>query len=324
MLSEALLALRPTNVMHQLDADSRVPLFSGRMLLGGLAGRPTVLWMPCLPHPSAALGVLRAAVHLRSVTGFCLGADGVEPLQFRHQALPGGLFNAAARAADQFEQAPPFVLHVQAPPVREVDSPEGAAVRDLLVDCLQAGFTSFGVDLTACEDGRHAELAAMLLQPVLDLELLVAVRLPVEVGQPDEPGEQDTSSRAATVAGFVDALKGTGISPDLVILPGPEQLGDEAWRLAVETAKSIAPIDPAWPDPGAGLGAWPDDPAAAPVRAVVGEHLLRGRSAPGADPGADPERTEALAYSEAFARIDKLGGRGSVDPVLRYMVAQCE
>ena len=54
------------------------------------------------------------------------------------------------------------------------------------------------------------------------------------------------------------------------------------------------------------------------------EPFLQRLRADGPPLTSDPERTEALAYMEASERLEGLGSRGAVDPVLQHMVSLCE
>jgi hypothetical protein len=222
MIDDLLLALRPTNAMHQLGVESRVPLFNARVLADGLAGSAATLWMPRLAHPAAAAGVLRAAAHQHAVVGFCLGDGSQEPIDFRHSARPGVLFSAVAQACDDVDQAPPFCLHLQTPPVDESEGAASDAVRDLIADCVQVGFTSFGVDLSANPPDDWARLAESWLEPVLLLELAVSVRLPTD--------------QAEQVA--MEALLRVGIEPEWVLRAGRD-LGLQAFRPDGETCAAL-------------------------------------------------------------------------------------
>ena len=218
MIDDLLLALRPTNAMHQLGVESRVPLFNARVLADGLAGSAATLWVPRLTHPAAAPGVLRAAAHQHAVVGFCLGDGTQEPIDFRHSARPGVLFSALAQACEDVDQVPPFCLHLQTPPVDEAEGAASDAVRDLIADCVQVGFTSFGIDLSASAPDDLARLAESWLEPALLLELAVSVRLP------SDPAEQ--------VA--IEALHRAGIEPEWVLRAGHD-LALQAFRPAGET-----------------------------------------------------------------------------------------
>jgi hypothetical protein len=235
--------------------------------------------------------LLRAAVHRKAVIGFCLAAESTDPVALKRSHSPGGFFRAVVDAAAQVERVPPFLLHVEAP---RVDRPEGSdyeAACNYLARCLEAGFTSFGIDLTGCEPQDCPSVAVGLLAGALDLELCVTVRLGAE--------------RAADLAAGVEALKREGIHPDLVILPGPDELGDEAWRLAVEVAPLIAPTSLGWRDPGK------DEPlVAAKLRAAFIRCLVGGTRLYESQEG-DAEKAEALAYMEAIELLTKLGGQDS-------------
>ncbi len=299
---DPLLSLRPTNAMHVLGADSAAPLFNGRHLLDALGDGLVSLWLPRAEAPGVAAGLLRAAAHARAAVGLCLGADDPDPAAWRHQSRPGALVQAVLAALAELDEPPPFCLHAEAPPVAAPEGAEAASVQAHLAACVGAGFTSVGLDLTACpEDGRPA-LAGMLLEPALDLELGWSARLAAE--------GDSREARVEHVARQHAALRAAGLSPDLVVLPGPEEIGDEAWYLAAGAAERLAPCGVAWRSVGRRLQA---PPAQAGVRALVGDRRL-------ARPGlVDPEKNEALAYLDALEHLEALGARGSLARVAEFL-----
>jgi hypothetical protein len=160
---------------------------------------------------------------------------------------------------------------------------------------VDAGFSSFGVNLTRCDPALGPEIASCLLEPVFALELGVVVELP-------------RGGAEVSIAG----LKKNGVDPDLVVLPGPAELGEEAWKLAGDVAPLIAPGGIGWVDDKETLAALPGtgETTAMFVRALVGgQRLDPHASAPGADP--DQGRVEALAYLEASKVLKQLGGQGT-------------
>ena len=120
------------------------------------------------------------------------------------------------------------------------------------------------------------------------------------------------------------ALQHFGLEPDLVCIPGPDKLGEEAWGLARAVAQDIAPARLAWSDCRPEPGMRPDQPADAALAALLGEPFLQRLRTDGPPLSSDPERTEALAYMEASERLEGLGVRGAVDPVFEHMVSLCE
>lgn len=296
MAYESLLSLRPTNVMHQLGAAAAAIPLNGRLVLGAMAKTGAVLWMPAVADPGAVPAVMRAAAHLRAVVGFTLAPDSIDDLHRRSHA-PGPLFHAAARAADDVSGSSPYVLHVEEPPVANPRGQEFEAVRRHLLTCLESGFTSFGVDLTECEADACAPVAAALLQPVQEMELGIAVRLP-------HPGSESA----------LLTLKKAGIDVDLVLLPGPTAGGASAWKLARDTAPLVAPGVVGWPDdwdagnraPGA------DELTGAYVRALTGGGRLARLSS-------SPDHLEALAYVEAGDILDRLGAKNTAPQVARSL-----
>jgi hypothetical protein len=297
VLSESLLALRPTNTMHQLGAGSAVPLFNARLLLDALGGRP--LWMPQLFNPAAAVGVLRAAAHRRAVVGLCVGgADG--PSALRRELRPGGWMQAAAAAVTEVAEVPPFAIHLQLPPFAAATGAEAEAAAELVTSCVQGGFTSFGLDLAACPAEAAPALAAEVLAAALDFELTICVAL--------ADAAPDPASRQ------LEALRAAGVAPDLVRLPAAAG-GEKALADALGAARL------AWSDARPGETGRTALPAA--VAAVVGEPFC-ARTSPVDDAGAaDPDRIEAMSYFAAHTRLGQQRLSGSLEPVLAHLVDRC-
>ncbi|HOX46287.1 MAG TPA: hypothetical protein PK668_21970 [Myxococcota bacterium] len=302
---EQLLSLRPTNAMHPLGAGSRVPLFNGRHLLDALADGLTSLWLPRVEAPAAVAGLLRAAAHARAALGLCLGSDAQAATDWRHQARPGALLQAVLDGLADLDDPPPLCLHVEAPPVEGAGSPQADSVQAHLAACLGAGFTSFGVDLGACPEPERPALAARLLEPALDLELGWSARLPAEGGTRE--------ARVEHVVRQHQALRAAGLSPDLVLLPGPDELGDEAWYLAAGVTERLAPCGVAWRSAGRKLKA---PPAQVGVRALLGDVRLARTGL------ADPDKLEALAYLDGLEYLEALGARGSSQRVADFLGRQ--
>lgn len=289
---EVFLPLRPTNAMHQLGAASALPLCNGRLMLDCLLGVPGVLWMPRVPHLAALPALFRAAAQQNVPLGVSLVAESTDSIELRRVHSPGSFFRAVVDAAEEVNRVPPFVVHVEVP---RVDRPEGAeyeAAGDYVNRCLEAGFTSFGVDLTGCGPGDGAAVAAGVLAPVLDLELCVTVRL--------------KAGKAAEVAAAVQGLRQAGVQPDLVVLPGPGDLGEAAWRLAVQVAPLVAPTGLGWRDPGRGV-----DLDSEKLRSFFIRCLSGGSRLPTPAAEADAGKIEALAYMEAREVFQTLCPRDS-------------
>ncbi len=300
MLSESLLALRPTNTMHQLGADSAVPLFNARLLLDALDGPP--LWMPRLLHPAAAAGVLRAAAHRRAVVGLCAGGADT-PSALRRQLRPGAWMQAAAAAVAEVAEVaevPPFAIHLQLPPFAEATGAEADAATELVTGCVQGGFTSFGLDLTVCPAAAAPALAAEVLAAALDFELTICVAL--ADAAPESTGRQ------------LEALRAAGVVPDLVCLPPPA--GGDATLAEVLGSARLAWFD-ARPEK-IGRASLP-----AELAAVVGEPFSGHTAAAGGAGAADPDRVEAMSYIAAHSRLGQLRLTGSLEPVLARLVDRC-
>jgi hypothetical protein len=291
MSYEVFLPLRPTNVMHQLGTTSILPLSNGRQLLDGLQRLPYVLWMPRIPHLAAVPALFRAAVHLKAPLGFSLVAESTDPAELKRSHSPGGFLRAVVDAAEEVGDVPPFVVHVEVPRVNRPKGREYEAAGNYVNRCLEAGFTSFGLDLTGCEPSDSLVVASGLLAPVMDLELCVTVQLGAE--------------NAADLAAWVQELKGQGVHPDLLVLPGPKELGEGAWQLAEQVAPLVAPTGLGWLDPGRG------ELDAEKLRSVFIRCLLGGSRLPAPAAEADSQKVEALAYMESSEVFEALCGRDS-------------
>jgi hypothetical protein len=291
MSYEVFLPLRPTNVMHQLGTASTLPLCNGRQALDGLLRLPWVLWMPRIPHLAAVPALFRAAAQLRAPLGLSLVTESTDSVELKRSHSPGGFMRAIVDAAEEVGSVPPFVVHVEVPRVNRPEGREYEAAGNYVNQCLEAGFTSFGLDLTGCEPSDSLVIAAGLLAPVMDLELCVTVRL--------------GATGAADLATWVQGLKGRGVHPDLVVLPGPDEMGDRAWKLAEQVAPLVAPTGLGWWDPGRG------EFDAERLRSAFIRCLLGGSRLPAPAAEADAQKIEALAYMESSEVFAALCGRDS-------------
>ena len=222
--------------------------------------------------------------------GFSLVAESTDSVELKRVHSPGGFLRAIVDAANEVNQVPPFVVHVEIPRVNRPGGPEYEAAGNYVNRSLEAGFTSFGVDLSGCELSDCPSVAAGLLAPAMDLELCVTVRL--------------GSGNAADLAAMVQGLKREGVHPDLVVLPGPDELGEAAWQLAVQVAPLVAPTGLGWQDPGRSV-----ELDAEKLRSVFIRCLLGGDRLPAPATEADAAKTEALAYMEASDVFPALCGR---------------
>jgi len=289
MSYEVFLPLRPTNVMHQLGAASTLPLCNGRQVLDGLLRLPCVLWMPRVPHLAAVPALFRAAAHLKAPLGFSLVTESTDPAELKRSHSPGGFLRAVVDAAEEVGDVPPFVVHVEIPRVNRPQGREYEAAGNYVNRCLEAGFTSFGLDLTGCEPSDSLVIATELLAPVMDLELCVTVSL--------------GATSAADLAAWVQELKRQGVHPDLLVLPGPDEMGEGAWQLAEQVAPLVAPTALGWRDPKSG------EFDSRRLRSAFIRCLLSGRRLPAPTSEADAQKVEALAYMESSEFFKSLCGR---------------
>ncbi len=291
-MDQGLLDLRPVHVMHRLGAESRVPLLNGRTLLDACAESAAVLWAPRVASPAQARALLLAACHRRAMTGAVLAPPRADLAELRREHAPAGWMDAFLQAAAEMSEPPPFCLHVQAPPLDSLESEAGRAVAWLFESCLEAGFTSFGVDLGTPPAAERVDAVVGLLGPALELELCVVLRLCVE------PGAE------APALETLRLLRAQGVLPDLLWLRSIAG-GMDDLRAAGRLAPLVAPAGVALacppadnPTPGQAL-------AEAGVRAIWGdERLLRMRTGPKTP---RPEVEEAGAYLECVEAISSLG-----------------
>jgi hypothetical protein len=296
----ALLPMRPTNTMHQLGSGSSVPLLNGRQILDGLSDSGWLLWAPVVSHPAQARAILRAAAHQKAVAGLCMSPGSTDPVVLRRDHSPGAFFHFVREAAEEIDRVCPFVLHVEEAPVEQPRGEEFDAIREHLSRCLEAGFTSFGVDLSRCNREDVPGAAVSLLEQALDLELCLTVRL--DGGSHSATVSHRSEEIAATVAG----MKAEGVQPDLVLLPGPDEAGEDAWSLSTALAPLIAPSGIGWGASRHHTELPVEYLRDAFVRALVGmEPLIEF------DASRDAERVEALAYLEATETLSRMEGKDS-------------
>ncbi len=286
-----------------------MPLLNSRQVLDGLRESANVLWMPSIAHPSQAGAILRAAAHCKAVVGLSFSPGTTDLAKLRSEHNPNNFFHLMRQAAGQVDHLVPFVLHVDEAAVEQPAGPTFEAVRDHISRCLDAGFTSFGIDLSACDIQAAPDIAAGLLPQILDLELGVIVRL--LRGRPTS-----VTKGAERVSLLVASMKTVGISADVILLPGVDEMGQDAFALAEAVAPMIAPGAVGQADSSlANLNS--ERIESALVRTIMaGNRLIR----PDIDQ-IDPDRLEALAYMEA---MNVLAGRmtsGSAPRLARALLS---
>jgi len=290
----SLLPLRPTNVMHQLGADSDVPLLNGRTILDGLAASPHVIWIPYITHPAQIRAVLRAAAHLKAVVGLGLSPRLDDLVDSRISESPAVFFDAAREAAEEIDRVCPYFLHVEEPAPRETEGAEFNAVWEHLGRCLEAGFSSFGLDLGRCSLDNAAEISSRLLAQVFDYELCISIRSGARAnGTPEAGYVDDLTSLIAT-------LKTEGVQPDLVSLPLSGEPKEADWRLAESLAPLVVPCAIGWKCPATPRGIPVNRLNKASVRVLSSSDRDNERGQE------DAERVEAMAYMEAMDVLDEL------------------
>ena len=291
-----LLPFRSPNVIQNLAPESAVPLFNGKHLLGLTAERNGCLWMPAVRHRSAIAGALRAAAHLKSVLGFALRPRLEDPGSMRRNHAPGRLFDDLTSVCQEVLNVPPFCLHVQEPQLPPGDRGAVEAIRSHVAACAEAGFTSVGLDFTGWLADEIPDPAVALLEPFARLELSLWVKL-------SSPGAE-VAEQVRHVVSVISGFKRRGKTPDVVLLPGPEELGRDAWELALEIEGWIAPCLLGWSDPGKALPrAMESHLGGASIQALI------GAAAPASESPGD--KLEAITYMETLDRLERLGSTES-------------
>ena len=106
------------------------------------------------------------------------------------------------------------------------------------------------------------------------------------------------------VVSVINGFKRRGKTPDVVLLPGPEELGRDAWELALEIEGWIAPCLLGWSDPGKALPrAMESHLGGAGIQALI------GAAAPASESPGD--KLEAITYMETLDRLERLGSTES-------------
>ncbi len=299
MWTDLLLELRPTNVMHQLGIESRVPVLNARDLLVGLDDTDAALWMPTAKSDAEIEGLLRAASHSKAPLGLSMFVNG-DLSRFQHEHPVGSLVWKTSQLAKTMSVCPPLCFHVQMPLIdHRVDSEVDSACT-LMMACVDAGFTSFGLDLRGCSHDDDFSWAFRVLTPVVELELSQVVIL--DFSQEGNP------------QGVVEGLRSAGVYPDMVLITGESEglVGSEA---LVEFFADNPGLKPGW------MG----DSISLPrgfFTASLGEWLLADEPAQEHQPKTDVFRREAKTYTRALIRFKRLGLKGTVEHIASRLVAR--
>jgi hypothetical protein len=307
---EALLSMRPTNVMHQLGVESKLPLVNARLLFQGLAGSAHGIWAPNIFYLPAVESVARAATHQNAVVGYVLAPHSADSMDLKRSHAPGPFFHAVMEAVGKVENATPFFLHVQEPPVENDTGPDFDSISAHMMSCFDAGFTSFGIDLSVCSEKSRVAVAKKLFEPLACLELATVIGWS-SGSRPD----------AEEVVGCINQLQENGIQPDLVILPGLDELGPEALVLSQEVAVRIPPCGVAWKDVPEEIWKTGRGLKEGGVQVLLGDETFE-RAFLGRGKMPDPETLEAVAYMETYELLKVIGSRGSADTLLKGIIQE--
>ncbi len=298
MAYDALLPFRPPNVVQQFDIREGVLLLNGRNFFQAALSLPGCLvWAPAVNDGAAMVGVIRAAAHRRVFVGLTMQPTSADRQKLKQKYSPRDYFRLVMESVGQVPNAPPFFLHVQEPPIQASLRIDFEAVRDHIAGCIEAGFTSVGLDLSRCSASQVSSAVVELLQPVLDFDLGVVVRLPKNI-QPEHLEAMNRYRKESTI----------------VMAPGPDELGAVAIERAVQWRHMI----------GFGAVGWRDTKhigseslRQTPVKVLIGGDRFH-------DParmemvGSDPEKKEAFVYIESLVWLDRLKQKMTAQRLLEY------
>lgn len=299
MWTEPLLELRPTNIVHQLGAQSRIPVLNARDLLFGLDGTNATLWLPRVSGQEEIAGVLRAASHSRSPLGMSMFVEG-DVARFQHENPVGSLIWKACEQAQSFAVCPPLCFHVQLPSIQNGADTEVDSVCSLVTACVEAGFTSFGLDLRGSAAADDFSWVYRVLTPALELELAFAVQL--DFAHDGDP------------QGILDGLRAAGVFPDIALLSDQSEHAVES-ETFVRVLENNPDLNSGW------LGKSKQAPGEL-FNVLVGEMLTEDMQVDGPDTGDQSLRLEAKAYTRALVRIKRLGLKGTMEHLVSRLVSR--
>jgi hypothetical protein len=307
--ARSLLALRPVNAVHRLDARSEACPLSLREIVHALEGRRATLPLVAAPLAAVARGALFAAKEAGAVLGLAL------PIR----SEPEPWFAAVTRAADELAPRLPFFLSAE---VRVEDSEPGlerafAAAHRLV----EAGLTHLAVDVSAVALPRRAQAAAQVAGFASEREIAVDAVLPSTLGDID----------ADLAAAFLEEFEGWGVRADVVSVRLPAALDEVEARAQLDALEALGsalggravlrrgPLSPALTASlaGSSLRLCEDGGMAlsAGLRAIPAElRAAREGQAPRGQialPEAVSDRLEALVYAEVASLVDRLGAGGT-------------
>ncbi len=299
MWIEPLLELRPTNVMHQLGVQSMVPVLNARDLLFGLHDTNAVLWVPRAESEAEIAGLLRAAAHSHAPLGLSLFVDG-DMARFQHEHAVGELVWKCTELAKSLSLCPPICFHVQLPSVDfKVDS-ELDSASSMIMACVEAGFTSFGLNLRNTGSDDDFSWVPRVLTPAQELELALAVLLDFSLD--GDAGE------------ILQRLRSLDVFPDVLLL-------SEQSKVHMDTNTFEGLFEE---NPGLRLG-WVGESNSVQqglFRASFGECILKDERRGEAETKDLRLRLEAKAYTRALIRLKHLGLKKTAEHIASRLVSR--
>lgn len=307
--SDKLLALRPTNVVTRLGAQSTLPLLNPRDLLAPFEGeRQALLCVPAYGR-TTAMGALKAARDLDAVIG--IGC----PHPLAGFESPGGFVQALCDAAEEVRHRTPFFL--QAGPFRASTSDAGAELAGAVSAYVDAGFTSIALDASTLPNADALQAYRALARPAAERGLSIELTAPV-----DELGRVSVDR----VHELLEAVVRDGVRVQFLRLPASaytlERPARETWQLDLGVLKEVAQAARAF---HAALtvedeGSRPESLATAFLDAQVRKVepvFAAQRAAQGT--ASDELRAEANTWALATDVLPKLGAVGSASKAVTHL-----
>jgi len=220
--------------------------------------------------------------------------------RFQHENPVGALIWKACEQAQSLAVCPPLCFHVQLPSIQNGADTEVDSACSLVTACVEAGFTSFGLDLRGLTASDDISWVYRVLTSALELELAFAVQL--DFSHDGDP------------QGILDGLRAAGVFPDIVLL-------SEQSDHAVESEAFVSVLENN-PDLKSG---WVGNSRQTPgelFNMLVGEMFTEDRQVDGPDAEDQSLRLEAAAYARALVRINRLGLKGTMEHVISRLVSR--
>lgn len=326
--SQALLRLRPTNVVGRLPAESRVCVLNPRDVFRALAGSGTVIPHFTLHLPFAIPGVLRAAREQDSVLSLS-GQAGMRALAHEVQvASPYAQFDAVAEMAESAFTERPLMLSGVVP-IAASDDRAIATAREVVFKFIDAGFT--GLILRPEEDPPDTVARAIseMIGPVKERELTVELSMRgVPVLDRLEALAVSHRNRGVVVDGFtivVDDSTPSSFLERIVKVFAPAGVAargvNDVSKIPALAKAGIRRLDMSRALFDLAARHLPEG-VVTEIRAQPDLGPALAAHARELDEAVSPEtreRIEALAYAETIDLIQALGARGSASAVAGFL-----